>query len=477
SNGGIAEASGRAVEDSDDNAKNAYGPIHVNDGKFGKRWFSAGNHHLTLRFAKPETIDRVFFSSDRPAELPTHRKMIFVGEYLLQVSTEGKNWTTVSESWNRKAINADFQRQRHLRFATTDSEKQQIADLRKELAQATSQLKRIPALQTVWAGTFQQPGSPTFLAIGGDPNKPAEEVVPASFSTLDQIMKPYELGSTTPEAERRLAFANWVTAPENALTLRVLANRVWHYHFGTGIVATPSDFGYMGSPPSHPELLDFLAHRLKASGWRWKALHREILLSETYQQSATYRSDAAKVDAQSRLLWRFPPRRLSAEEIRDTILSMTNKLDLTMGGPGFRLYKFTQDNVCTYFPLDEHGSETWRRAVYHQNPRAATMDLLTEFDCPDPAFATPRRASTTTPLQALTLMNHSFTVEMSGYFSERLREHSSKPSQQVEHAFSLAFGRQPTDEEKRAATTLIHDHGLKTLSRAMFNSNELIYLR
>lgn len=477
SNGGIAEAEGRAVEDSDDNAKNAYGPIHVNDGKFGKRWFSAGNHHLTLRFAKPEKINRVVFSSDRPAELPNHRKMIFVGEYRLEVSMDGETWTTVSESWSRKPINEKFARQRHLRFATKEAEKQQIANLRKQLAQVNAQLSRIPALEVVWAGTFNQPSQPTFLAIGGDPNKPADEVVPASFSTLDHIIEPYELETSTPEAERRLTFAKWVTSPDNALTLRVLANRVWHYHFGTGIVATPSDFGYMGSPPSHPELLDYLAHRLKANGWRWKALHREILLSKTYQQSAKYREEAAKVDAESRLLWRFPPRRLSAEEIRDTILTISNKLDLTMGGPGFRLYKFTQDNVCTYFPLDKHGPETWRRAVYHQNPRAATMDLLTEFDCPDPAFATPRRASTTTPLQALTLMNHSFTVEMSGYFAERLEKHSIEPSKQVKHAFRLAFGRPPNDEEQLQAVSLIREHGLNAFSRALFNSNELIYLR
>tara|TARA_R110002096_G_scaffold199271_17_gene383143 strand:- start:13064 stop:15889 length:2826 start_codon:yes stop_codon:yes gene_type:complete len=476
-NGGVAEAAGRAVEDSDDNAKNAYGPSLVNDGEFGKRWFSAGDHRLTIRFAKPERIHRVVYSSDRPGELPNHRKMVFVGEYALQASEDGKTWKTVSESWDREPINPTFLRQRQLRFATTEAEKQEIATLRRELAQVTSQLNRIQPLSTVWAGTFKQPTEPTFLAIGGDPNKPADEIVPASFSTLEQIVDPYELSSQTPEADRRLALAKWITNPRNALTLRVLANRVWHYHFGTGIVATPSDFGYMGSPPSHPKLLDYLARRLKENGWRWKPLHREILLSQTYQQSATYREDAAKLDAESRLLWRFPPRRLSAEEIRDTILTVSNKLDLTMGGPGFRLYKFTQDNVCTYFPLDEHGPETWRRAVYHQNPRAATMDLLTEFDCPDPAFATPRRASTTTPLQALTLMNHSFTMEMSGHFAERLQQHSNTTQEQVGHAFSLAFGRSPTDEEAQNAAALIHEHGLTAFSRALLNSNEFIYLR
>jgi hypothetical protein len=131
-----------------------------------------------------------------------------------------------------------------------------------------------------------------------------------------------------------------------------------------------------------------------------------IVLSETYRQSSAYRPEAAQLDADSRLLWRFPPRRLTAEEIRDTLLMTAGQLNLEGGGPGFRLYRYLQDNVATYIPLDEHGPETYRRAVYHQNARASLLDLLTEFDCPDNAFSTPRRASTTTPLQALTMMNH-----------------------------------------------------------------------
>ena len=152
-------------------------------------------------------------------------------------------------------------------------------------------------------------------------------------------------------------------------------------------------------------------------------------------------------------------------------------LDLSVGGPGFRLYKYTRDNVSTYIPLDKHGPETWRRAVYHQNARAANTDLLTEFDCPDPAFATPRRASTTTPLQALTLMNHSFTVDMANHFAGRLRAHSNEPLAQVERAFAIAYVRPPSNSERAAAVALIDKHGLPAFTRALFNSNELIYLR
>ena len=172
------------------------------------------------------------------------------------------------------------------------------------------------------------------------------------MSTLADVTKGYELPADAPEQERRLALARWLVAADNPLTPRVLVNRLWQYHFGTGIVATPSDFGYMGERPTHPELLDWLAKRLVADGWRLKPLHKLIVMSQTYRQSSAYREDAAKVDADSRLLWRFPPRRLSAEEIRDTMLFVAGKLDEHMGGPGFRLYQYSRDNVATYTPLE-----------------------------------------------------------------------------------------------------------------------------
>ena len=132
----------------------------------------------------------------------------------------------------------------------------------------------------------------------------------------------------------------------------LLANRVWHFHFGTGIVDTPSDFGRMGGAPTHPALLDWLARQVHQNGWRLKPLHRQIMLSQTYRQSAAFRPDAARVDADSRLLWRYPPRRLSGEEVRDAMLFVAGQLDTHMGGPGFRLYRYLQDNVATYVPLD-----------------------------------------------------------------------------------------------------------------------------
>src|SRR6185295_18396251 len=157
--------------------------------------------------------------------------------------------------------------------------------------------------------------------------------------------------------------------------------------------------------------------------------------------SSAYRDDAAKLDGDSRLLWRFPPRRLSAEEIRDTMLFVSGKLDERMGGPGFRLYQYTRDNVATYTPLAIFGPETYRRSVYHQNARASQVDLLSDFDAPDCAFSTSRRTSTTTPSQALALMNHSFTMAMADSLSQRLTTAAgSGQGGQIKLGFKLAFG-------------------------------------
>ena len=320
------------------------------------------------------------------------------------------------------------------------------------------------------------------MFLGGDPQKPGDKVTPASLLLLEDVASPAEDMATLGQA--RAALAEWLVDARNPLTPRVLANRVWQNHFGTGIVDTPSDFGAMGGPPTHPQLLDWLARRLitpEAEGgfaWRLKPLHKLIMMSRSYQQTTAPRDEALLIDAGSRLLWRFPPRRLSAEEIRDTMLQITDKLDTTMGGPGFRLYRYLQDNVATYVPLEKHGPETYRRAVYHQNARASQVDLMSDFDCPDPAFAAPRRSATTTPLQALTLMNHSFTLDMAAALAERI-EHdagAADSSAQAERGFVLAFGRTPDPAERTASVGLIEQHSLPAFCRVLLNANEFVYL-
>ena len=447
------------------------------DGKIGACWI-AGSPDLTIELAEPRTIDRIVFSSDRSGAAMSNYKATFLAEYKLEVSTDGKTWQEVASSRNRKPVSTAHRRQRFYDLEVTAEERKQLNEFNKQIRKVDSQLAAIPNPPSWWVGTHSQNNGPFHIFVGGNPQRKGDPVVPASMTTLSKVTEGYQLKADSPQGERRLELARWIVSKENPLTPRVLANRLWYYHFGTGIVSTPSDFGYMGTKPSHPELLDWLALQIQKNGWGLKDIQKQIMLSETYQQASTYREEAARVDSDSRLLWRFPPRRLSGEEIRDTLLSVTGKLNLKMGGPGFRLYKYLQDNVATYVPLEEFGPETYRRAVYHQNARAARVDLLTDFDCPDNAFAAPRRNTTTTPLQALTLMNHQFTLDLATFLAERLRQDAGADNvdQQIDRAFQLLYSRAPRAEEQQAARTLIAASDLEALCRAMINSNELIYL-
>lgn len=470
-----AKASGAAREN--DVFPGAYGPHHAIDGKTGARFMSTGTD-LTIELAKVTPIEKVVFSSAKGEQNPEHRKFVFVSEYRIEVSSDGESWSEVAHGRDRKPV-SDAHRNVRYRVAGLNADDQkELAVIRQELAQVKRELAAVPELPVVWIGNrnAEDAKGPFHLFIGGSPKRKGDAVVPASLSTLSETAPTYELPVDSPESERRLKLADWIASSENPLALRVLVNRLWHYHFGTGIVDTPNDFGYMGGRPTHPELLDYLAIRLRENDWKLKDMHRLIMTSQVYQQASIWREKAAKVDGDSRLLWRFPPRRLSAEEIRDTILSVSGKIDITMGGPGFRLFHFMQDNVCTYEPLDEHGPETYRRAVYHQNARASVVDLMTEFDQPDCTFSAPERSETTTPLQALTLMNHDFTMDMAEALAARIGAGADDPAGQVMEAYRILYQRAPEPEEVEKVKAAIEDLGLVPVSRAFLNSSELIFL-
>ena len=450
----------------------AYGAQLAIDGRFGEQWFIGNPAVLTVTLAREETIDRIAYRNAKDAMIQDKAQGATPTDYDVQVSRDGREWRTVASSVGRQPWSAAHGIERQRREVTTPVERKQLGTVNARIAAVDRELKAVPPLREVFVGKPVQPPEPTFVHQGGDPMKPREPVSPSSPVVLDHVTASYALPLDAPEGARRYALARWIVATDNPLTPRVLANRVWQYHFGTGLVDTPSDFGFQGGQPSHPELLDFLAGRLLAQGWRLKPLHREILLSDAYLQSAAFRSEAAGADKDARLLWRFPPRRLGAEEIRDTMLAVAGRLQLEpRGGPGFRLYKFTQNNVCTYFPLEVHGPETYRRSVYHQNARASVVDVLSDFDLPDIAFAAPRRANTTTPLQALTLLNHGFTIDLARALAARLGE-----ADPVAAGYALAFQRAPSPTERPAAEKLIRQHGREAFARALLNANELIFL-
>ena len=398
----------------------AYSAALTIDGDEGAQWYIGTPAELVITLPRVEKISRLGYRSAKGRILRDNSQGATPTEYEMFVSLDGKDWKKVADSSDREAWSPAHAFERVRKEVTTPADAKQLGALGRQLADVDQRIAAVPKLPAAWIGTHQPKPEPTFVEKGGDPTKPAAQVVPSSLAVLDLVTKPYALKADAGEGERRVALAEWITR-DNPITARVLANRLWHYHFGTGLVDTPSDFGFMGSKPTHPELLDFLAQRLLKHGWKVKALHREIVLSQTYLQSAEFNADAARADKHARLLWRFPPRRLGAEEIRDTLLATAGQLKLEpMGGPGFRLYRYLVNNVSTYIPLDTQGPETYRRAVYHQNARASVVDVLNDFDLPDIAFSAPKRANTTSPLQSLTLFNHSFTLDMAKAFAARL---------------------------------------------------------
>jgi hypothetical protein len=315
-------------------------------------------------------------------------------------------------------------------------------------------------------------------------------VEPGMLTEFVSFVSHSTLSTNSPEHERRLAAADWITSTNNPLTARVIVNRLWQWHFGEGLVSTPSDLGRNGGAPSHPELLDWLAAELMAPqvrvanlepepahAWSLKHVHRLIVTSVAYRQSSASRPEGMSVDAGNRLLWRFPPRRLEAEALRDMMLSVAGKLDLRMGGPGWSPFEPNENYVRVYTPKKEFGPADFRRMVYATVVRQRPDGVFGAFDCPDGGQIAPKRIRSTTPLQALNLLNSGFMMQASGFFAERLeRDAGSSVEAQARRAFQLAFQREPTTEERVRSAEFIREQGLKIFCRALLNANEFAYL-
>ncbi len=359
-----------------------------------------------------------------------------------------------------------------------DGTRARLRQIDQELREAREALSHAEARRPrVFAAVIRQP-APTHRLARGDAAKPREVIAPGALAAIVKPDGSLGLKTDSPEGERRAALARWIATPENPLTARVIVNRVWQWHFGKGIVDTPNDFGAMGGRPSHPRLLDRLAVDFMANGWSLKWLHEQILLSRTYQQSSAHNSDAAKIDAGNRLLWRFSPRRLEAEAVRDSLLSLSAQINFRMGGPGYMPWNLHIDNTHFYTWEDKIGADYNRRTVYRLGVLSARDSLLQALDCPNLSTRTPTRASTTTPIQALALMNNAFVQRQVHHFAERLREtHPDNPAKQIQLAYQSAFARDPSQAELARARDTAGSHGLDVVCWAIFNSNELVYLR
>lgn len=335
----------------------------------------------------------------------------------------------------------------------------------------------------------------------GDPATPIAPVPPGFPGVLQAshtpLLNPTESDRTT---LRRRSLAQWMTSPTNPLVARVAVNRIWQGHFGEGLVRTENDFGVMGMPPSHPQLLDWLARHFIESGWNLKQLHRLIVLSSTYGQAGLHREDAAQKDIDNEWLWRFPSTRLEAEVLRDSVLSVSGQLNLKMGGPG--VYAKIAPEVLAGQSRPGSGwgkwdeSEASRRAAYIFVKRSLLVPLLEVFDLADTTQSCEQRNRSTIPTQALTLLNSEFLNRQAGYFADRLKtEAGNAAPAQVDLAFRLALSRPPLEQELDASIGFlnrqhllierekpqadeeeIHREALQAFCLAIFNLNEFLYI-
>jgi hypothetical protein len=308
-----------------------------------------------------------------------------------------------------------------------------------------------------------------FLLVRGNYGQPGEKVepgVPAVLVDSDNAYVVVSPSSTPPTTGRRLALAQWLTRPGSraaALLARVTVNRIWQQHFETALAATPDNLGYSGAPPSHPELLDWLAAEFVAGNWSLKALHRQIVTSAVYRQSSLPRDDARGRDPGNRLLWRYPLRRLDADSVRDGMLAACGAIDLTVGGP----YVPTQRNAQGEVVIDESRPGANRRSLYVQQRRTQVLSLLEVFDAPSIVTNCTRRSTATIPLQSLTALNSEFAVARARALAARLAHESPDGSDaRIERAFLLVAGRPPNEAEREASRRFLAAQGANYPDRA-----------
>lgn len=376
-----------------------------------------------------------------------------------------------------------------VRESLTKTERARVEAAEKS-AEAAKKDRR--SFTTGLCATADESPGPTKVFAQGDPDQPKEDVEPG----IPAIFDPRPAEVTKPKAGgngRRTALASWLVSPQNPLTARVLANQLWQHCFGRGIVGTPADFGWSGDRPSHPELLDFLAIKLVEDGWSLKKMVRRMVTSATYGQTAhptddAARSSATNVDGGNVLLWRMNPRRLTAEQLRDSMLAVSGSLQACDGGPP--RWPALPDEVLAANPAfyDDNAEKTkgWYpsppdqlnvRSIYLVQKRSVRLPFMEAFDLPDNFVSCSRRTVSTVAPQAATLLNNPMSVQAAHAFAARVeRDAGIDPQQRITVAWRLAFGRGPEEAERSAALRLLEAGSLVEFCRTVMNLNEFLYL-
>ncbi len=422
---------------------------------------------VQLDFQEPQRVNRLRLSSNREyfydTDYLTKKPYLPRYEYDMDVRQEDGSWKPWVGTWfvNKKLNEKNPER------------KKALGEIQKQIERLAEEGPR-PS----FVGRFVRP-EVTRVLLRGSPENPRDEVAPAGPAILGGDLK---LPTTAPGSKRRAEFAKWISSPNNPLTSRVMVNRLWHHVFGSGIVSTTSDFGKAGAAPSNPKLLDWLAAEFiapttsKTQPWSMKSMIRLFMMSDAFRQSSAPNKLGLSKDAGSSMLWRFPPKRVEAEVIRDSILQASGLLDRTIGGRSYRIHN-EKKTYAQWQVLDNHGPETWRRLLYQERMRRVDDGIFTAFDFPDCGQVRAKRPVSTTPLQALNLMNSDFVIEQSKKIAARAQaESSNEDVAAVNRCFALLLGRAPEDQERDACLQLAESEDLSLVCRALMNSNEFAFL-
>lgn len=385
---------------------------------------------------------------------------------------------------------ATTQRDAILDKIQTPERVKKLTKYQKQIKDLKNRLNKLPKGKMVYAAAanFTPQGNfkptqgiprPVHMLHRGNIDQPQEAVFPGVLPLSINDEWKLQLKQDHTEAERRAELAKWISHKDHPLTWRSIANRVWLYHFGEGLVASPNDFGRMGQLPSHPELLDWLAIGFRDNGQSFKHLHRLIVNSETYKQSSVHNPANATIDSSNRMLWRMNRQRLSAEEIRDSILAVSGQLDRTAGGPGDHLFVLEHPQHSPHYEyhlFDPRTASRHRRSIHRFVVRSQPDPWMSVLDCADSSQSTPKRSETLTALQALSLMNSDFNLLMAERFADRLQRETNEIAKQIETGFRLVTGRAPTQAEQASLVQHTHNHGLKNTCRLLLNLSELMFV-
>jgi mono/diheme cytochrome c family protein len=372
----------------------------------------------------------------------------------------------------------------------TPERRDQLAKLSEQLTATEKQLSSLPVGRMVYAAATHFKAQGGFQPTNGTPRQihllhrgnildPRTPSRPGTVPVGVGFPVEFELGQDHQEGSRRVALARWITRPDHPLTWRSIVNRLWHYHFGQGIVNSPNDFGRMGQLPTHPRLLDWLATELIDNGQSIKSIQRLIVTSSVYRQTSEHREQASRKDASNQFLWRMNRRRLEAEEIRDAILATSGRLDNRMYGAGYYLFVLEKTEHSPHYEYYKHDPEdpaSHRRTIYRFIVRSQPDPFMTTLDCADSSQSTPKRNETLTSLQALSLLNHRFNLSMAQHFAIRLKLEAGDLEGQVTAGFRLVTGRSPTASEHSQLVTYAREHGLANACRLLLNLSEFIFL-